>query len=66
MLNEKQLLKDIRNAENSIKETLEKLSKEYPNYSFLLAFTQDERKQMNGENVVIHTIDISCHLKKDF
>ena len=64
MLNEEQLLQDISDAENVIKETLENLSKKYPSYGFCMASTEDEYSKFGLDNNVRYMVDISCSLKK--
>ena len=64
MLNEEQLLQDISDAENIIKETLENLSKKYPSYGFCMASTEYEYNQFGLDHNVRYMVDISCSLKK--
>lgn len=65
MLNEKQLLKDIRDAEKIIIETLQNLSKKYESYAFDMASTKDIYKKFGLNEETIYLVDISCYLKKD-
>lgn len=64
-LSENMLLQDIRNAEGTIREVLENLSKKHKLYSFDMASTKDIYKRFGVNEETIYLVDISCHLKKD-
>lgn len=66
MLNEEQLLKDIRDAKYAIKKTLEDLSIKYPSHEFDMASTKYKYHSVGLDDAYMYMVDISCYLKKDF
>ncbi len=63
-MNEETLLNDIVDAKNTIKKTLENLSKKYPAYAFCMASTEYKSGQIGLNIDTFFMIDISCYLKR--
>ena len=63
MINETELLEDIKTAENNIAEILHTLSKKYPTYGFDMASTKQKFETML-ETTTSFIVDIQCHLER--